>query len=56
MHSYLDEWYNLYLEECLDLNIGYGFNKKRIDKMYDLMYVVDYLSKTHTSENEIQIF
>lgn len=52
MNKYLDELYNLYLEEILDLNIGYKFNAERIDKMYDFIYLLDYLSNECVSESE----
>lgn len=52
MNKYLDELYNLYQEEILDLNIGYEFNNERIDKMYDLVYLLNYLSDECVSESE----
>lgn len=52
MNRYWDELYNLYQEELLDLNIGYGFDNKRIDKMYDLIYLLKYLSNECVSMSE----
>lgn len=52
MNKYLDKLYNLYQEEILDLNIGYEFNNERIDKMYDLVYLLNYLSDECVSESE----
>jgi hypothetical protein len=52
MNKYLDELYNLYQEEILDLNIGYEFNNERIDEMYDLVYLLNYLSDECVSESE----
>lgn len=53
MKTYLDKFYKLYLEEMLDLNIGHPFNENRIDEMFDLWFIIDFLSnECITNENK----
>lgn len=52
MKTYLDRLYKLYQEEVLDLNIGYNFNSNRIGEMFDLIYIIDFLSNECVSDED----
>lgn len=52
MKTYLDRLYKLYQEEVLDLNIGYNFNLNRISEMFDLIYMIDFLSNECVSDKD----
>lgn len=52
MKTYLDRLYKLYQEEVLDLNIGYNFNLNRISEMFDLIYMIDFLSNECVSDED----
>lgn len=52
MKTYLDRLYKLYQEEVLDLNIGYNFNSNRMSEMFDLIYVIDFLSNECVSDED----
>lgn len=52
MDTLIKRLYDLYVEELLNLNIGYGFNKKRIETMNDIINVMYYLQYADLKDND----
>lgn len=53
MEILFKQLYKLYVQELLNLNIGYTFNKKRLDKMTDLVNALHYIQNGRLTNDEI---
>lgn len=44
---------NLYNLELNDLQIGYNYNKERLDNIKDLIHIINYIQTVHSSRKEL---
>lgn len=56
MEDLFNKLYNLYVHELLNLNLGYSFNEQSLNKMSDLINVIEFIRQSNpTSEDIIKI-
>ena len=46
--------YQLFVAQLMEQNIGYDYNKVRIQQMIDIIEMIDYIQNGHPSKREIQ--
>lgn len=46
--------YQLFVQELMNLNIGYELNKLRISRMIDIIQAIDYIQYGDPSKREIK--
>lgn len=53
MKNIIDLLYNSYKEELNNLNLGYNFNAKNIDKMFELIQTIYFLELGEPTDEEL---
>ncbi len=54
MTNLLNLLYELYMEELNDLFIGYQHNVKRINHMWELIQIIDFIQHGNPTEDELR--
>lgn len=53
MNNIFNTLYDLYLDELYNLNIGHMFNYKKLNYMWELIQIIDFLENGDPTDKEI---